>query len=74
MTITGYEKKIREAVPDIKDGKARRLATKLAKRAASMQEELDFFESLRILGITTDTTARDAVRNLEDAERQAVAA
>lgn len=74
MTITGYEKKIKEAVPDIKDGKARRLATKVAKRAAAMQEEFDFFESLRILGITTDTTARDAVRNLEDAERLVEAA
>lgn len=71
MTITGFQKKIEAAVPGIKDGKARRLATKIAKRAASMQDEFEFFESLRILGITTDTTARDAVRNLEAAERMA---
>ena len=73
MTITGYQKKIMAAVPNMNKNKAERLAMKVAKRAAAMQEEFDFFESLRILGITTDTTARDAVRNLEDAERMAAA-
>lgn len=74
MTITGYQKKIMAAVPDMNKNKAERLAIKVAKRAVAMQEEFDFFESLRILGITTDTTARDAIRNLEDADRLAVAA
>ena len=67
MTTTGYEKKILEAVPGIKKSKAQRLALNIAKRAAAMQEEFDFFEALRILGMVTDTTARDAVRNMEDA-------
>lgn len=67
MGITGYQKKIEEAVPGIKDGRARRLALKISKRAAAMQEQFDFYESLRILGVITDTTARDAVRNLEAA-------
>lgn len=67
MTTTGYEKKILEAVPGIKKSKAQRLALKIAKRAAAMQEQFDFYESLRVLGLITDTTARDAVRNMEDA-------
>lgn len=65
MTTTGYQKKIMEAVPGIKKSKAEKLAHKIAKRAAFMQTEFDFFEALRILGMVTDTTARDAVRNLE---------
>lgn len=65
ITTTGYERRIYEAVPGIKKGKCQRLALKLAKRAAAMQMELDFYEELRILGIITDTTARDAVENLE---------
>lgn len=65
MTITGYQKKIQDAVPGIKKSKAEKLAHKIAKRAAAMQEEFDFYESLRILGLVSDTTARDAARNLE---------
>lgn len=67
MTTTGYQKRIMEAVPGIKKSKAEKLAHKITKRAAAMQTEFDFFEALRILGITTDTTARDAVRNIEAA-------
>lgn len=67
MTVTGYQKKIMEAVPAIKKSKAEKLAHKIAKRAADMQEQFDFFESLRILGVISDPTARDAVRNLETA-------
>ena len=65
LTTTGYERKIREAVPDIKKGKCQRLALKIAKRAAAMQTEFDFYEELRILGIISDPTARDAAENLE---------
>ncbi len=32
-----------------------------------MQQEFDFYEHMRILGMTSDTTARDAVRNIERA-------
>lgn len=67
MTITGYQKKIMAAVPEMKKSKAEKLAHKIAKRAIAMQERFDFYESLRILGVITDTTARDAVRNLEGA-------
>jgi len=51
----------------MKKSKAEKLAHKIAKRAAAMQEQFDFFESLRIMGIISDPTARDAVRNLEGA-------
>lgn len=33
-------------------------------------EENGFFEQLRNLGLTSDPTAREAVRNIEDAERE----
>lgn len=69
MTITGYQKKIEQAVPGIKDGKARRLAQKIAKRAQDMQAEFDFYESLRILGVISDPTAKHAaIHTLETGE------
>lgn len=37
----------------------------------SKRRELEWFECLRVLGITNDPTARDAIRNIEDAERKA---
>lgn len=67
MTVTGYQKKIMEAVPEMKKSKAEKLAHKIAKRAQLMQEQFDFFEALRIMGIISDPTARDAVRNMEAA-------
>lgn len=67
MTVTGYQKKIMAAVPEIKKSKAEKLAHKIAKRAAAMQTEFDFFESLKILGVISDPTARDAVKNMEAA-------
>ncbi|MGP5395974.1 hypothetical protein [Arthrobacter rhombi] len=65
MTTTGFEKRVIEAVPGVKKSRAQRIAAKLVKRQARMNEQFDFEESLRILGIITDTTARDAVANLE---------
>lgn len=65
MTVTGYQKKIMAAVPEIKKSKAEKLAHKIAKRAQAMQEQFDFFESLKILGVISDPTARDAVKNME---------
>ncbi|ALQ30090.1 hypothetical protein AA310_12395 [Arthrobacter sp. YC-RL1] len=67
MTVTGYQKKIMAAVPEIKKSKAEKLAHKIAKRAQAMQEQFDFFESLKILGVISDPTARDAVKNMEAA-------
>lgn len=74
MTITGYQKRILEAAPEVGKNKAERLAIKLAKRQERMQETFDFYESLRIFGVITDTTPRDAIRNMEDAERERLAA
>ena len=71
MTITGYQKRIMEAAPDVGKNKAERLAIKLVKRQERMQEQFDFYESLRIFGVITDTTPRDAVRNLERLEMAA---
>lgn len=45
--------------------KARRLGERMWRRAQDMQETFDFYESLRVLGIHADSTARDAIRNVE---------
>lgn len=74
MTITGYQKRILEVAPEVGKNKAERLAIKLAKRQERMQETFDFYESLRIFGVISDTTPRDAIRNIEDAERERNAA
>lgn len=50
---------------EISGSKADRLGVRMKRRADSMQELFDFEDSLRVLGIHTDSTARDAVRNLE---------
>lgn len=50
---------------EVTNGKARKLGIRLARRAESMRDEFDFYESLRVLGIHTDSTARDAIKNLE---------
>ena len=65
MTATGYQKKIMIAVPGMKKSKAEKLAYKMMQRAERMQEQFDFYECLRILGLISDTTARDAASNLE---------
>ena len=44
---------------EISNSKARKLSIRLARRMEAMNEQFDFFESLRILGMTTDSTARD---------------
>lgn len=66
-SITGFKNRILAAVPEITDGRAERLAKKLAWRAAHMQEEFDFFTELRILGVQADPTAVQAIRNVEAA-------
>ena len=52
---------------ELSNSKAQCLAVRIARRAERMQQEFDFFEHMRILGMTSDTTARDAVRNIERA-------
>lgn len=61
MTTTGFEKRIAAACPHLSRSKVQRLALKLAKRAERMQEQFDFYDQLRILGIHADVTARDAL-------------
>ena len=68
-TASGFQNKIiwycLENGIEITNSKARKLSIRLARRMEAMTEEFDFYESMRILGMTTDTTARDAVRNIE---------
>lgn len=47
---------------DRSDSQISRMALKIHKRGDAVQ---DFEHGLRILGIITDTTARDAIRNIE---------
>lgn len=49
----------------ITGSKADRLGVRMKRRADKMQAQFDFYESLRVLGIHTDSTARDAIRNIE---------
>ena len=45
---------------ELSNSKAQRLAVRIARRAEKMQQEFDFYEALRILGISSDPTARQA--------------
>ena len=65
ISTTGFEKRIAAEVPSFSRGQAKKAAKKLAWMAQNMRETFDFFEGLRILGIISDPTARDAVRNVE---------
>ena len=42
----------------------------MKRRAERMQEEFDFYEGLRVLGIQSDPTAREAVYNIEKTTRR----
>ena len=65
----GYRQRIQEWCFDngveMSRSKARRLGERMYRRAQAMQAEFDFYAELRILGMLSDTTARDAVRNIE---------
>ena len=50
---------------DMSPNRAVKLGKKLAYRAQRQQEEFDFFAALRILGIQSDPTAREAIYNVE---------
>ena len=71
INLTAWKKQIKaycvENGVDKTDSQISRMAVKITKRMSAMNEELEFFEALRILGILSDPTARDAVRNLEAA-------
>ena len=68
-TASGFKNRLIEEAPnlgvEVTAGQAAKMGIRLARRAERMAEQFDFYESLRILGIVTDTTARDAVANLE---------
>lgn len=67
LNLTGYEKKIASTVPELSRPQVRKTAKRIYWIAQNMQEVFDFYEQLRILGIISDPTAREAVENLEDA-------
>ncbi len=64
MNLTQLEKRILTE-SNASKGQARKAARKIAHMYANMQEVFDFYEGLRILGIHTDSTARDAIHNVE---------
>ena len=72
INTTGFEKRIAAANPGLSRGKVQRLALKITKRMDSMTQFVGATEDqvyemgLRILGIHSDPTARDAVRNAEE--------
>lgn len=49
--------------PDITPRSAESLAAKWKR--ASIRRDLGFYEAMRIYGLISDTTARDAIRNVE---------
>lgn len=50
---------------DRSDSAIRRMAVRWHRREQEEGRELDQFEGLRILGITSDPTPREAIRNIE---------
>lgn len=61
MSTTGFERRIADAAPHLSRGQVKKIARKLAYRAERMQTEHDFYTALKVLGIHSDPTARDAV-------------
>lgn len=59
-STTGFEHRIAADAPDLSASQVKRLAKKIAWRAAHMQEEFDYYAALRILGIYSDPTAKEA--------------
>lgn len=70
-TASGFQTRILEAVPTMNRNYAKRVAYRLKRRAERMQEHFDFDRELRILGIISDPTSRDAIRNIETAGGEA---
>lgn len=61
MSTTGFEKRIADAAPHLSRGQVKKIAKRLAHRAERMQTVEDFYTALKILGIHSDPTARDAI-------------
>ena len=70
-SLTGWRTRISDYCEangiDKSKNQIKRMACQINKRMESMNEELDFYTALRILGLSSDTTARDAIRNMERA-------
>lgn len=64
ISTAGFERRISTEFPTLSRSQVKRAAKKIAWRSENMQIVEDFYESLRILGLISDTTARDAIRNL----------
>lgn len=71
ITATGYRNRLLEEATalgiQVSKKQAEKIGIRIARRIESQMVELDFYEALRILGIISDPTARDAIRNLEGA-------
>lgn len=69
ITATGYRNRLLEEAPalgiQMSKKQAEKIGIRIARRIESQMVELDFYEALRIMGIISDPTARDAVRSLE---------
>ena len=64
-TATELQGEIIAAVPGVNRTYAKRCAYRMKRAADRHEEKHDFYTALRILGLISDTTARDAVSNLE---------
>lgn len=64
-STTGYEKRIAAEFPQLSRGQVKKTAKKIYWIAENMHEVFDFYEGLRILGITNDPTPKNAIRNME---------
>lgn len=71
LSLTGWKRHIRaycdEAGIPKTDSQVSRMAVKVSKRMQTMNTVTDFYDMLRILGISQDPTAREAIKNMENA-------
>ena len=65
-TTSGFENRIRTECPHLSTSQVKRAAKRIKHVMDNMSEVVDFYQGLRILGLLSDPTARDAVRNLEN--------
>lgn len=70
MSTTGFEKRISALCPALSKGQVKKSARQLAHLADQMQaihEDMTddgYYTALRILGMHSDPTARDAIRSV----------
>jgi hypothetical protein len=64
ISTTALESRIRREFPTVSTSQAKRAAKRIAWRMVNAAE-IDFYTSLRNLGIISDPTPREAIRNLE---------